>query len=262
MLLRSPSLSDLPRCRSSTPISISGISTATICLGSWTSRRSSSATATIPPSSATICPADYRHDSANFDVAGTVFVETEWDPRDPTGEVRWVEALKAREGLPSRDGGAGMARSRRRTGGSRVRMARARSCAASATSRAPRRGLTWSSLAPRGRWAIRRSGAALRCSGRTGCPMTSRRPGGICPRRGRWPTNFHDTQIILNHTGLPADRSPEGLAGWRAAMREAGRRAKRGAQDLRTWPGWAAVVGGRQSLASCSTLSRSSGPSA
>lgn len=26
--------------------------------------------------------------------------------------------------------------------------------------------------------------------------------------------------IILNHTGLPADRSPEGLAGWRAAIVE------------------------------------------
>ncbi|KAF0226530.1 MAG: hypothetical protein FD175_3021 [Beijerinckiaceae bacterium] len=29
---------------------------------------------------------------------------------------------------------------------------------------------------------------------------------------------FPDTTIILNHAGLPADRSPEGLAGWRAAM--------------------------------------------
>ena len=31
--------------------------------------------------------------------------------------------------------------------------------------------------------------------------------------------DFPDTLIILNHTGLPADRSPEGLDGWRAAMR-------------------------------------------
>ncbi len=29
---------------------------------------------------------------------------------------------------------------------------------------------------------------------------------------------FPDTTIIVNHTGLPADRSPEGLAGWRSAM--------------------------------------------
>ncbi len=32
--------------------------------------------------------------------------------------------------------------------------------------------------------------------------------------------DYPDTPIILNHTGLPADRSPEGLAGWRAAMAE------------------------------------------
>jgi predicted TIM-barrel fold metal-dependent hydrolase len=30
---------------------------------------------------------------------------------------------------------------------------------------------------------------------------------------------FPETQIILNHTGLPADRSAAGLEGWRAAMR-------------------------------------------
>ena len=31
--------------------------------------------------------------------------------------------------------------------------------------------------------------------------------------------DFPDTQIILNHTGLPSDRSEQGLAGWREAMR-------------------------------------------
>jgi predicted TIM-barrel fold metal-dependent hydrolase len=30
--------------------------------------------------------------------------------------------------------------------------------------------------------------------------------------------DFPDTLIILNHTGLPSDRSDEGLAGWRHAM--------------------------------------------
>ena len=30
---------------------------------------------------------------------------------------------------------------------------------------------------------------------------------------------FGDTMLILNHTGLPADRSPEGLAGWRAGLK-------------------------------------------
>ena len=29
---------------------------------------------------------------------------------------------------------------------------------------------------------------------------------------------FPETQIILNHTGLPADRSAEGISAWRSAM--------------------------------------------
>ena len=32
--------------------------------------------------------------------------------------------------------------------------------------------------------------------------------------------DFPDTLIVLNHTGLPSDRSAEGLAGWRAAMEQ------------------------------------------
>jgi predicted TIM-barrel fold metal-dependent hydrolase len=32
--------------------------------------------------------------------------------------------------------------------------------------------------------------------------------------------DFPGTQMIINHTGLPADRSAEGLAGWRAALEQ------------------------------------------
>ena len=30
--------------------------------------------------------------------------------------------------------------------------------------------------------------------------------------------DFPDTRLILNHTGLPADRSPEGIAGWKRTL--------------------------------------------
>ena len=30
---------------------------------------------------------------------------------------------------------------------------------------------------------------------------------------------YPDTQLILNHTGLPADRSAEGVSGWKRALR-------------------------------------------
>ena len=39
------------------------------------------------------------------------------------------------------------------------------------------------------------------------------------PRRAISPTVYPETQIVVNHTGLPADRSAEGLAGWREALK-------------------------------------------
>ena len=38
---------------------------------------------------------------APFEIAGTVYVETEWDPSDPIGETRWVQALRRETGLPT-----------------------------------------------------------------------------------------------------------------------------------------------------------------
>lgn len=46
-------------------------------------------------------PADYRQDTRGFNVVGSVFVETEWDPRTPVAETRWVHELAEREGLPT-----------------------------------------------------------------------------------------------------------------------------------------------------------------
>ena len=39
------------------------------------------------------------------------------------------------------------------------------------------------------------------------------------PEARRLADDFPGTQIILNHTGLPSDRSSAGLAAWRSAMR-------------------------------------------
>ena len=43
----------------------------------------------------------------------------------------------------------------------------------------------------------------------------------MAPRRGARPrrSDVPRTQIILNHAGLPADRSADGLRGWREGMK-------------------------------------------
>lgn len=163
-------------------------------------------------------PADYRRDSAGFEIASTVFVETEWDPRDPAGEVRWVEELQRREGLPS----AMVAQAwLDRADAAAVLEAHGRSPIVRGIRHKPRsaarpelveRGLPGSMDDP----AFRRGFALLRPNGLSYDLQTPwwhlREARGLAD-------TFGDTQLILNHTGLPADRSEDGLAGWRDAMK-------------------------------------------
>ena len=45
-------------------------------------------------------PRDYLRDAAGHDVVKTVYVETEWDPRDFVGETRWLQEIIAATGFP------------------------------------------------------------------------------------------------------------------------------------------------------------------
>lgn len=163
-------------------------------------------------------PADYRRDSAGFEVVGTVFVETEWDPTDPRGEVAWVEKLQRAEGLPSvvvaqawldRGDAEDVLASHARS--PIVRGIRHKPKAA------PRPDLV-SAGAPgsMGDPEWRRGFAML---ARYGLSFDLQTPWWHLGEARALADDFGDTQLILNHTGLPADRSKEGLDGWWRAMR-------------------------------------------
>jgi len=150
-------------------------------------------------------PADYFADAKGFDVAKTVYIETEWDPRDPLGETAWVERLRRETGFPTvmvaqawldRDDAASLLERQAtfafvrgvRHKPRRGQMRDARWCAGYA--RLARLGLRFDLQAP---WSELADAAEL-------CRA------------------FPDTQLILNHTGLPADRSAAGIAGWKRAL--------------------------------------------
>jgi predicted TIM-barrel fold metal-dependent hydrolase len=44
-------------------------------------------------------------------------------------------------------------------------------------------------------------------------------PWALLPEAARLARDFPDARIILNHTGLPADRSRAGMSGWKEALR-------------------------------------------
>lgn len=169
-------------------------------------------------------PADYRSDAGLNRIAMTVHVQADWNPRDPVGETKWLETLRLRHGLPT----ACVAHARLdqedveevltgHASHALVRGIRHKPQAAEGPDQA-RRGLPGSMDDPR--W---RRGFAL-LEGLS-LSFDLQTPWWHLGAAGDLARDFPSTPIILNHTGLPVDRSAEGLACWRAAMSSLARHA-------------------------------------
>ena len=156
--------------------------------------------------------ADFDRAAAGWDVAASITMEGEWDPADPVGETRWLQRLATAEGRPA----AHVAQAWLDAWNVEEVLA---GNAASAITRAVRH-------KPRAN------------PGPGGPPGGMTDPAFIAGFRRLAAHGLHfelqtpwwhldeaivlaataDTMIVLNHAGLPSDRSPEGLASWRAAM--------------------------------------------
>lgn len=162
-------------------------------------------------------PTDYRSDTAGFKIEKTVYVEAEWDPADPVGEAYWVSALAGAEGLPSAVVGQGWLD---REDVADVLPALAalplvrgirQKPAAAPTPKSTLRGAPASMDDPRFRDGFARLEPL-------GLSYDLQTPWWHLDSALDLARDFPSTQIILNHTGLPSDRSPEGIKGWRQAM--------------------------------------------
>ena len=162
-------------------------------------------------------PADYAWDTAGFTIEGSVYVEAEWDRSDPVAETRWVQALADQVGLPS----AIVAHA------ALDRPDVAEVLAAHATFPLVR-GIRHKPAAAGSPDAVERGapGSMGDPAWRQGYALLERHVLSFDLQTPWWhlveaaelATAFPGTQIILNHTGLPADRSAAGLDGWRRAM--------------------------------------------
>ncbi len=157
---------------------------------------------------------DYLADARHWQVEGTVYVEAEWDPSDPAGEMDFIAKLRRESGLPSvavgqirlDDSEVGAALERL-ADYDFVRSVRQKPRANASPRDDKAGGMTDQS------W--RRGFAALR---RHGLRFDLQTPWWHLSEATELACDFPDTQIILNHAGLPADRSEQGLSAWRAAM--------------------------------------------
>jgi predicted TIM-barrel fold metal-dependent hydrolase len=162
-------------------------------------------------------PADYRRDSARYRIVKSVHIEAEWDRADSLGETRWIEKIHREFGLPSACVGhaqldrpdieqilAGHAKC------PLVRGIRHKPRAASHPREARRGGPGSMDDA---RW---RAGFAV--LERFGFSYDLQTPWWHLDAAAALAADFPATQIVINHTGLPADRGPEALGAWRRAL--------------------------------------------
>jgi predicted TIM-barrel fold metal-dependent hydrolase len=160
--------------------------------------------------------ADYLHDAAtaSVEVQGTVYVETEWDPADPRGEMRYVETLIRERGLPT----VAVAHTRLDAPDAPDLLAHhaafpfVRSIRHKPRAN-PRPGMTEPGGMADSAW--RRGYAQL---APLGLRFDLQTPWWHMGEAAALARDFPDTTLIINHAGLPADRSAEGLAAWRRAM--------------------------------------------
>jgi predicted TIM-barrel fold metal-dependent hydrolase len=145
---------------------------------------------------------DYRRDATRWPVSHGVYVEAEWDPDDPRGEMDFIAEVRAAEGFPT------------------VAIAQAwldrEDCPAVLDSHASRsfvRGVRHKPKAGQMDDARWRSGFARLAP--LGLHLELQAPWPQMSEAARVAGDFPDATIVVNHAGLPPgdDRS-----GWREAM--------------------------------------------
>ncbi|MHC4997257.1 MAG: amidohydrolase family protein [Planctomycetota bacterium] len=147
-------------------------------------------------------PREYFQDAQGFNVVKTVYVETEWDPDDPQGEVAWVKGVMETHGFPNAvvaqawleaENVADVLASHAASGV--VRSVRQKPNATHSPNYAllAKHGISFDLQVAH--WHL---------------------PEAACLAR-----DFPDTPIIINHAALPSDRSAAGLAAWRASLQAA-----------------------------------------
>lgn len=161
-------------------------------------------------------PDDYRRDAAPWRIDGTVYIEAEWDPRDPAGEMDYVARLRQDFGLPTVAIGQAWLD---RADCAAVLESHARHPFVRGVRQKPR-----ANPAPGGApggmtdVAFHAGFARLRP---LGMHFELQTPWWHLHEAADLARTLPDTLIVLNHTGLPADRSEAGMSGWKAAMRVA-----------------------------------------
>ena len=163
-------------------------------------------------------PADYFADTARQNVVRTVHLEAESDPIDPVAETRWLHQLAQRVGFPH----AVVAQARLERDDVEAVLAQQAAFPLVRGIRQKPRAAPTPDRVERGA-----PGSMDHSSWRAGYALLEKFNLSYDLQTPYWhlaeaadlARDFPASQIVVNHTGLPVDRSAAGLAAWRTAIR-------------------------------------------
>jgi predicted TIM-barrel fold metal-dependent hydrolase len=158
-------------------------------------------------------PEDYRRDSACYELAATVYIEAEWSDGSALDELEYIAGLRRESGLPS----VAVAQAWLDRPDIAQQIDRLATFAFVRGVRHKPRANTAPGGGPGGLTdpAWRRGFEAL---ARQQLRFDLQTPWWHLHEAAALARQFPEVLIIVNHTGLPADRSDESIAAWRAAL--------------------------------------------
>jgi predicted TIM-barrel fold metal-dependent hydrolase len=159
-------------------------------------------------------PDDYKRDAKDHNVVQTVYIEAEWDPKDPVGEMEYMARLRREMGWPNAAvAQAWLDRSDwpsvlgRLAAFDFVRGVRHKPRSN------PKPGLSEPGSMADPQWV---EGYARLAP--YGFRFDLQTPWWHLHEAAQLADRYPDIPMILLHSGLPGDRSAEGIAGWKKAM--------------------------------------------
>ena len=158
-------------------------------------------------------PSDYRRDTSGVQLLGSVHIEAEWNPQDPVGEIRFIKTLRDQCGLPSVAVGQAWLH---HPDSARTLEQLAAFDFVRGVRQKPR-----ANLAPGGPPGGMTDPAWLDGYGKLGelgLHYELQTPWWHLAEASRLAAKFPEIQIIINHAGMPTDRSEDGLRAWREAL--------------------------------------------
>ena len=158
---------------------------------------------------------DYLHDSNKYQIQGSVYVETEWDPSDSKGEVQYIYELRQSQALPT----VAVMHVRLNDIDAAQKLEFQSNFDFVKSIRHKPKANAKPGMAEEGGMMDKAWRQGFEALSKFGLRFDLQTPWWHMHEAQSLAQAYPNTAIIINHSGLPADRSTEGIEAWSKAMK-------------------------------------------